>query len=326
MFINDFSPHLSLIIVFIIGSIAFITMFFGFIGNINITSDGGNVVVSGVDLDNELYDQSVEELTVDKEKQLLIDHPVGNITLKAGAADKIVLEKKLYLPKSASEEEKTTAKEIFNRNALSKNAEMITLNMPRIPLANNITAKVDLDVTMPASLGIKQKSGTNDVTVEGITGTVELSVTAGKAHLLNLSGSVDVTVESGSITGNNLQNIGFLIVHAGEISIDNVSVENHDAQVRSSTGSIKLGINKIASGLSCNIASQTGEVELSINRNANIDLKAKSHMGSLEVDPSINLISKEKSMMGGEIKATIGNPEGKLVVSSNVGDISIALE
>lgn len=312
--------------VIIIISIAYILSLFGYIGNLNINSGGGNINISGSDIENELIAEAKESVEVDGVNIFVVNNPLGNVEIKPTAENKVSVTKKLYLPKSTPDEEKKRIRETFDQNLLKKNEAEIEISIPKMVVFSVLTVRIDLEITVPRTFNVKQLPGVNDITLEDIEGDVELENNVGNISLKRLKGNLVVNTNSGSIMGHDLKKITSLTTSAGNIAVSSVGIKDGDVKIVSQVGNVEVDINEIATNANCQIKSSTGEVSIMIDRQLKASLDASTDMGKLDVDPNIKVIAQKPSFMGGAIEAVVNEPGGKLKINSNTGGVKISLK
>lgn len=298
----------------------------GFIGNININSGDGSVNISGVDAQMDFVADSTEKLNTEDASELIINNPVGNVNVVAGDPGVILLVKKLYLPKATPEEEKKRTKDIFAKEVLKKNGGKVEVTVPNMPVMGIMSAKVDLDITVPVAFSLSQVAGVNDICIEDLEGRVELQNNVGNINVKRLKGVVIVHTNSGSITAHELKKVSSLTANAGNISASMLDIPEGSVNIVSHVGNIELDINNVSSEANCQVKSNTGNATVLINREASATIEAVTNMGKLDVDPNIQIVSKGQSFMGGSVVAMVNKQGGKINVSSNTGAISLKLK
>jgi hypothetical protein len=314
------------VIMFSVLAVSFILSVFGFIGNININSGDGNVNISGQNIDYQEQDSVDESIDASGASGININNPVGSVNLSVTGEDKVLVTKKLFLPNATPEEEKKQLKQAFKSSFLAKNANAVDLVIPKMVVLGGLSARVDLDIKVPERFNLKQLPGTNDISIESISGKVELENNAGKINLANLSGEVYASSNSGALTGNKLTNPVSITVNAGNISFGSLSLKSKDAKIKANAGGVEVDIDQVAPDARCKVEVNSGDILISINRQANVTIEAKSNMGDVVLDPDIKVISGGKNFMGASYTAQVNNGGGNILASSATGMIKIILK
>lgn len=298
----------------------------GFIGNININSDGGNINISGVDAEMVFVEEAVESVDAAGASGLAVVNPVGNVSVKATEGSKVDLVKKLYLPKACTEDEKTRIREIFQQAVLGLAGDVVEIKVPQIPVLNVMSARVDLEIQAPKQLGFQQAPGVNDIKLDGLEGDVKLQNNVGNLELMNLAGKLQVHTNSGTIKGHMLKNILSVTANAGSIALSSLEIPAGEVKIISQVGNVEVDINQVDPAALCEVKSNTGSASALFARDINVTLEAKTSMGQLDVDPNITVTTRGNAFMGGAISGVINQSGGKVSVSSNTGQVSVKLK
>lgn len=298
----------------------------GYIGNININSDGGNVSINGADAEMEVIKELTEKVDAKDLSSLVLSNPVGDVSVKPSEDTSVCLKKILKVPKATSEEERKRVLESFNADFINKNSDNIEVVVPHMSVMGVMSVAVDLELVVPKSFSIKHNAGVNGITVEDMNGSISLQNNVGNVKLARLSGPVSVHTNSGSITAMDLLEPRSLTANAGNIIISSFDIPEGDSNISSQVGKVELDIKSVANTANCTVKSSTGSVLLVINRDANVSLDVSTSMGKLDIDPAINSVQKGQSFMGGAITARINHPGGSLSAVSNTGSVTVKLK
>lgn len=316
----------STIILVLVVILSFIISVFGFIGNININAgDGSTINLSGLAAQYNFLSESTENIASGEGKKIKISNAAGNIKVISHDSSDIILNKDIHVPQATPEEEKTKAIEVFNKSMLSLMGDVVSIEVPRIVILKALSASINLEVFVPRSFDVEVLPGTNFIQIENIDGKVKLNNNSGEINLANLSGELDINLNSGSVKANNIKNISFLKVNSGDISLNNLEVHSCSSKIEIGAGNIDLDINEIAEGFCCNVMVNTGEANLSVNKQAKVLIEAITDMSELVFDSDIRVLSHEKSFMGASLKGVVNQPGGNLVVRNRTGDVKITL-
>jgi hypothetical protein len=326
MFIDLFILNIPVIMVSFIVFVAGVLSLCGFIGNVNINSGDGNVSITGADIANEFAGESVDRLDSGNANSIKVSNPVGNVVIKASDSSEVVVNKKLFIPKVVSEEEKSAILKVFTETSLTIIDDVVNLDIPRISIMNMVSAKVDIDVSLPKQLNYKQLSGVNNTEISNIIGSVDLDTNAGNVKLSSLVGNISVNINSGNFYGVELKAIKSVNVNAGNLSLSKLSVPSGSVKIFSQVGNVEVDIDDVSPDADCKIESNTGELLVMINREANAKINASTSMGKLNIDSDIKIISKEDGFMGGSMVGSINNGGGTISLSSNMGSVKVGIK
>lgn len=298
----------------------------GYIGNININSDGGSVNINGANVEMETIKELTEKVDGDGASSLSITNPVGDVSIKPSEDSFITLKKVLKVPKSTSDDEKSQLLESFSKNYIKKSSDNADVLVPHMSVMGVMSVTVDLELMVPKHFSVKHNPGVNSISVEEIDGSVVLQNNVGNINLARLGGPVNAHTNSGSINAMDLKEPRSITVNAGNIMISSFDLPDGDLNIVSQVGKVELDIKAVAPSSNCVVKSSTGSVLLVIDRSLNVSLDVSTSMGSLDIDPAIQSVQKGQSFMGGAITATINHPGGKLSASSNTGSIVVKLK
>lgn len=298
----------------------------GFIGNVNINSDGGNINISGVDAEMEFVEEALEKVDAGSSNCVSVANPVGNVCVQAEDASSVSLIKKLYLPKACDDAERDKACELFKQAVLSVNGDIVEIKVPQIQVLQMMSARIDLEIKSPKAISYQQAPGVNDIKIDGLAGDIKLQNNVGNIDLLNLTGKLLVHTNSGTVKGHMLTNIESVTANAGNISMSSLEIPSGVVKIVSQVGNVEVDINKVEAGADCEVKSNTGSLAAMFARDVNVSLQASTSMGQLDVDENISVTSKGSGFMGGSIAGVINQAGGKVSLSSNTGKVSVKLK
>jgi hypothetical protein len=138
----------------------------------------------------------------------------------------------------------------------------------------------DFELTVPQQCNLKLINDEGDVTVRAVTGDVEIHVDEGDIQLRDLAfNEMNLSIDEGDVAGVNLLNPDgrFTIeVDEGEISLDNVIVRR--LRVECDEGNIVV---KNLEANSCSIATDEGDIELTLSLRENDHYRLNSDEGNI---------------------------------------------
>lgn len=297
----------------------------GFIGNLNINSGDSSVNINGTDVKTIFIDEVEEDIDPLKALSLNIFNPVGDIKITTNTEKKLHLVKRLYVSESVTEMEKSELKSIFKEKVLFFDGNVIRLQVPKLATMSVLSVRVDLEICIPKDFNVIQDPGVNDLSVQDLDGSLDVSHNVGNIALMNVAGTTKIKSNSSSVIAENLSDLAYLVVNAGNIAVKSVKVSSSESVINVNAGNIDLDIDEIHKLCECNVEAGAGEIFITINKNANLSLKAISNIGNVDIGSGIIVVSEEKRFMGTSIMAKVNNPEGSLLINSNTGNINIKL-
>lgn len=321
MFTNIFffDPFLIISVSLVVLSVS------AFIANLNISSDDENINVSCLNFKNILIDEAKEEIETSNSSILNINNPIGDIKVTTNSDKKLYLVKKLYAPASLTEMEKVELKANFKEKTLSKEGDTIKLMVPKMITMDALLINVDLEISVPKDFNVIQEPGVNYLEIKNLDGDLDISNNVGNLDLLNIGGSTKIKCNSSSVKAENIQDLAYLVVNAGNVFVKNTKVASRESEIIVNAGNIEMDIDDIQAGSECNIEAGAGDVIITLNKESNVSLSAAANIGFVNIDPNITIVSADKQFMGASIKANVNNPDGKLLINSNTGNIKIKL-
>lgn len=305
------------------GSVA--ASLFGFIGNININSDGNNINISGVDAAKELVNEQYETIDAYGVNEIKISNPVGEIKVLAGNDDKVAVVRKLYLPKATPDDEKSKIIDIFKQSVFSKHEDLIELTIPKMTVMEVITATADLEISVPVHYAVVVQPGVNHVGIEEIDGNVDVTNLVGNTDLKDLTGKVNAHSNSGNINLSNVKHIAKIESNVGDIIIKSSNLSEGNIEIHANTGRIDAEFQEVYPTTNARLTVNTGDMSVSLAKDSNANINLQTNMGQVFVDPAVKIVAENKEFMGGSIDAILNNGGGKLKLESNMGKLQVKL-
>jgi hypothetical protein len=155
---------------------------------------------------------------------------------------------------------------------------------------------IDYDITVPAVTTLKAKSGSGDVSVEGLSRDADLSSGSGDLHASRLAGAVSASTGSGDV---RLESTGAVRISTGSGDIVAVDVKGA-ATAKTGSGEVRLEL----AGTDAANVSVTG---------ASGDVRISGARGTLTVQTASGDVSVE------------GAPGGAWSVTTASGDVTLSL-
>jgi hypothetical protein len=230
-------------------------------------------------------DQLERSAAVTAPVNLLVDVPVGYITVKAGAVDQVVLQ----ATKRAWGWNRSQAETVLDAitvgfeqsgNQVGIKAGGLTgvENVPRSP-------QVDIAISVPEETAVRLASN---------VGRILVSVTRGNAY---------VKADVGQVVLQALAPAGSLQVETRVATIDLIGLATDRATYR--------------------LTSDIGRIALRLPPDSSFSIDARSDIGSVRVGFPAAGCSSRQGFVGEEVRGEIGsNPKAELCLRSRVGDIS----
>jgi Putative adhesin len=194
---------------------------------------------------------------------------------------------------------------------------------------------IDYEITTPAHTMLVAESGSGDLQVSNIDGTVKAHTGSGSIHADKLGSGSRLETGSGTIDANNLMGSTTLQTGSGEIHAQlgspgdvvagtgsgDIKLENVQGAVKAETGSGSLEISGQPTA-PWKLETGSGEISLRLGNNARFTLDAETGSGSVKSDPPLTMTthgSIDKHHVSGTVNG--GGPTIKAETGS--GDIHI---
>jgi hypothetical protein len=194
---------------------------------------------------------------------------------------------------------------------------------------------IDYDITTPANTMLVAQSGSGDLQLSKINGTVKAQTGSGSIHADGLGSGSKLETGSGTIDANNLMGSTTLNTGSGEIRAQlgsagdvvagtgsgDIKLENVQGAVKAETGSGTLEISGQPTA-PWKLETGSGDIQLRLGNNAHFTLDAETGSGSVKSDPPLTMTthgSIDKHHVSGTVNG--GGPTIKAQTGS--GDIHI---
>jgi Putative adhesin len=194
---------------------------------------------------------------------------------------------------------------------------------------------IDYDITTPANTMLVAQSGSGDLQLSKINGTVKAQTGSGSIHADGLGAGSKLETGSGTIDANSLMGATTLQTGSGEIRAQlgsagdvvagtgsgDIKLENVQGAVKAETGSGTLEISGQPTA-PWKLETGSGNIQLRLGNNAHFTLDAETGSGSVKSDPPLTMTthgSIDKHHVSGTVNG--GGPTIKAQTGS--GDIHI---
>jgi hypothetical protein len=194
---------------------------------------------------------------------------------------------------------------------------------------------IDYEITTPANTMLVAESGSGELQLSNINGTVKAHTGSGSIHADKLGSGSRLETGSGTIDANTLRGSTTLQTGSGDIHAQlgsagdvvagtgsgDIKLENVQGAVKAETGSGSLEISGQPTA-PWKLETGSGEISLRLGNNAHFTLDAETGSGSVKSDPPLTMTthgSIDKHHVSGTVNG--GGPTIKAQTGS--GDIHI---
>ncbi len=222
-----------------------------------------------------------------------------------------------------------TAKKIkFNKNCemkVLKEANQLKIEVEQKGWFNFSDCKVDFDIAIPAQMALKLKSGSGDLSVNGVEGDIEFDLGSGDIELVSTSDNVNGNTGSGQVKLSG--QIGNSKVKTGSGDIEISGLENN-ANLRTGSGDIDLKFNKAPETGMIDVKTGSGDIDMIFAQKptlANIDIMTGSGDAKIVLPEGTKLFTNYKSGSGKLYNEFGEDPQAqvKLSMKAGSGDLKI---
>jgi hypothetical protein len=194
---------------------------------------------------------------------------------------------------------------------------------------------IDYEITTPANTMLVAQSGSGDLQLSNINGTVKASTGSGSIHAEKLGSGSRLETGSGTIEASNLMGSTTLQTGSGEIRAQlgsagdvvagtgsgDIKLENVQGAVKAETGSGSLDISGQPTA-PWKLETGSGEISLRLGNNAHFTLDAETGSGSVKSDPPLT-ITTHGSIDKHHVSGTVNGGGPTIKAQTGSGDIRI---
>jgi Putative adhesin len=194
---------------------------------------------------------------------------------------------------------------------------------------------IDYEITTPANTMLVAESGSGDLDISNINGTVKGHTGSGSIHVDKLGSGSRLETGSGSIDANNLMGSTTLQTGSGEIHAQlgsagdvvagtgsgDIKLENVQGAVKAETGSGSVEISGQPTA-PWKLETGSGEISLRLGNNAHFTLDAETGSGSVKSDPPLT-ITTHGSIDKHHVSGTVNGGGPTIKAETGSGDIHI---
>ncbi len=175
--------------------------------------------------------------------------------------------------------------------------------------------RIHFQVTIPQEYDVDLNTRIDDISVNGVTGELEVSTSTGDIDVIDVSGPTQVRTSTGDL---HLEKIIGAI--SGGSSTGDITMSNCQGSisVKSSTGDIRMHLPTQLQH-AWNIQTSTGDIVLTLSSNLAADIDVKTSVGDISTDFPVLTTTMQKKRVRGSI-----NGGGQLLkLQTSTGDIRL---
>ena len=257
----------------------------------------------------------------------------GDVTVRAGSSGRVSNTRLIHKTNRWLGGDRTAdVKQIENDPPLHQNG-----NTVRVDYVNYRNISIDYEITAPANTELRTKSGSGDLTIEGLQGNIDLQTGSGDIRLAHLNGDMHIETGSGNLRANQVAGPLRARAGSGDIQIEetgagdldihtgsgNIDVRGVNGGFRAEAGSGDITIEGTTKS-SWNVRTGSGNVRLRLPSDAAYDVDFSTSSGTITMDQPVTTtvvgrIQESRRAISGKVHG--GGP--LLMVRTGSGDIHI---
>lgn len=156
----------------------------------------------------------------------------------------------------------------------------------------------------------------SDIRVDGLNGDISMRTSSGDGHIFDVTGSVEAYSSSGDWRVNNVGNDLDVRTSSGDIYVDGVA---GSVRAEASSGDIRLNALSAEQG-DFDIESVSGDVTVEISPQFTGQLSLRTSSGDIDCAVSAEI----ETLSDSRLEGSVGDGNGRLIVSTSSGDIRIS--
>ena len=271
-------------------------------------------------------------LTVSGTVSLDVTTGSGDITIRAGGADKIVVHGTVHSNNDWFSNAESAVHAVESNPPIQQNGNSIRIGYD-LPEDVRRHVSISYEITVPADTAVQAHNGSGGVGVEGVRAEVQAQTGSGEIRVRDVGGRSHVQTGSGNIRAENVA--APFYAHTGSGDIEAQLTGSGDVDVQ--TGSGGVHVRGVKGGLHArsgsgdlsadgrvsgpwNLHTGSGSVRLAVGSGNGFNLDAHTSSGSIHSDLPITV---QGSLGRHELKGTVRGGGPDVQVSSGSGDVDI---
>ncbi|MFZ0912318.1 MAG: DUF4097 family beta strand repeat-containing protein [Candidatus Korobacteraceae bacterium] len=271
-------------------------------------------------------------LTVSGTVSLDVTTGLGDITIKDGGTDKVVVHGTVHANNEWFSSAESAVHAVESNPPIQQNGNSIRIGY-NLPEEARRRVSISYEIIVPADTTLQAHTGSGSVGVQGVRAEVQAQTGSGEIRVRDVGGRSRVQTGSGSIRAENVA--APFYAHTGSGDIDADLTGSGDVDVQTGSGGIHLrGVkgglhSRSGSGdLSAdgsvggpwNLHTGSGSIRLAIGSGSGFNLNVHTSSGSIHSDLPITV---QGSLGRHELKGTVRGGGPEVEVSTGSGDVDI---
>ena len=246
---------------------------------------------------------------------LQVTNGSGDVTVRTGSSTTVEIHAKIHAGENwtSGVSAENRVHEIESNPPLEQDGN--TIRVRQIEHERGQSISIDYEITAPAETQLNSRTGSGDVTVEGISGPIEAQTGSGDVKMSAVHGNVTAQTGSGDTKFDGVE------AERVEIKTGSGDVELHDLhcalEARTGSGDIRAEGNPTGAW---RLNTGSGEIKLSLPSGLGFDLEARSQSGDVNSGLPITV---QGTLGRGELRGKVRGGGVPVEVQTGSGDISI---
>lgn len=271
-------------------------------------------------------------LTVSGTVSLDVTTGSGDITIKAGGTDKVVVHGTVRASNDWFSNAESAVHAVESNPPIQQNGNSIRIGYD-LPMDVRRHVAISYEITLPADTTVQAHTGSGSVGVQGVRAEVQAQTGSGEIRVRDVGGRSRVQTGSGSIRAENVAAPFYAHTGSGDIEADLTGSGDVDVQ----TGSGGIHLRGVKGGLHSrsgsgnlsadgsvggpwNLHTGSGSIRLAIGSGSGFNLNVHTSSGSIHSELPITV---QGSLGRHELKGTVRGGGPEVEVSTGSGDVDI---
>jgi DUF4097 and DUF4098 domain-containing protein YvlB len=256
----------------------------------------------------------------------------GDIAIKAGSADKVVVHGTIHSNNDWFSSAENAVHGVESNPPIQQSGNSIRIGYG-LPEYLRRHVSISYEITVPADTTVQAHSGSGSLGVEGVRAEVQAQTGSGEIRVREIGGRSHVQTGSGGVRAQNVAAPFYAHTGSGDIEADLTGSGDVDVQ----TGSGSIHLRGVKGGLRSrsgsgdltadgsvggpwNLHTGSGSIRLAVGSGNGFNLEVHTNSGSIHSSLPITV---QGSLGRHELKGTVRGGGPNVEVSSGSGDVDI---
>lgn len=238
----------------------------------------------------------------------------GNVTVRAGAGDRIEVTAKIYIARNHRGERDIAqrVKDLEARPPVEQTGNSVRIGYLNDKQERHLSIHYQVTVPVRTRLEVATDSGSQDIS--GVEGPVRATADSGRVTATDIASELRATTDSGSINADRVKGSLIAVADSGSVRASGIG---GSLDISTDSGSI-VAEQIVAGGI--RISADSGSVTLRLPAKAGYDVSLSSDSGSVNVAMPMTV---RGTMSRQRIEGRIGDGGHRLDVRTDSGSIRV---